>query len=249
MIHLQRSYIFTILGFAAANFHVKILQTNLMKMLVTKINQLQNTMDIKDIYNASMIHELRNPLNAVLGSIGLLKYSQSLNQEDHETLNIASVSGEILITLINNALDGAKLEANKLELDPHMIDIVEILTKSVSLFQWKAKEKKINFTLKIAKTIPDQVEIDEARLVQLLVNLIGNAVKFTPNNGKVKVRVNFLRDKGIYQSNNLIGSYTQKNIDLFSDEENEEEYEQRHFYNKEIIVDMQGSEDISPAYN
>lgn len=81
-----------------------------------------------------MIHELRNPLNAVLGSIGLLKYSKSLSKEDLETLNIASVSGEILITLINNALDGAKLEANRLELDPHMIDIVEILTKAVSLF-------------------------------------------------------------------------------------------------------------------
>jgi signal transduction histidine kinase len=90
-----------------------------------------------------MIHELRNPLNAVLGSIGLLKYSKDLTKEDLETLNIASVSGEILITLINNALDGAKLEANRLELDPHMTDIVEILTKTVSLFQWKAKEKQI----------------------------------------------------------------------------------------------------------
>jgi signal transduction histidine kinase len=57
-----------------------------------------------------------------------------LTKEEVETLNIANVSGEILITLINNALDGAKIEANKLELDPHMNDIVEILTKSVSLY-------------------------------------------------------------------------------------------------------------------
>ncbi len=86
-------------------------------MLVNRINSMQQTLDIKDTYNASKIHELRNPLNAVLGSIGLLKYSKSLSKEDMETLNIANVSGEILITLINNALDGAKLEANKLELD------------------------------------------------------------------------------------------------------------------------------------
>jgi signal transduction histidine kinase len=86
-------------------------------MLVNRINSMQHTLDIKDTYNASMIHELRNPLNAVLGSIGLLKYSKFLSKEDMETLNIANVSGEILITLINNALDGAKLEANKLELD------------------------------------------------------------------------------------------------------------------------------------
>ena len=71
-------------------------------------------MEIKDTSNASLIHELRNPLNVVLGSIGLLKYSSSLSKDDLETMNIASVSGEILITLINNALEGAKLEANKL---------------------------------------------------------------------------------------------------------------------------------------
>ncbi len=95
---------------------------------------MQESLDIKDTYNASMIHELRNPLNAVLGAIGLLKYSGTLSKEDNETLNIASVSGEILITLINNALDGAKIEANKLELDPHKSDIVETLTKTASLF-------------------------------------------------------------------------------------------------------------------
>ncbi len=100
-----------------------------------------------------------------------------------ETLNIASVSGEILITFINNALDGAKIEANKLELDYHMNDVVETMTKAVSLFSWKAKEKKVNISLKIGKNMPSAVEIDEARLTQILVNLIGNAVKFTPANG------------------------------------------------------------------
>jgi signal transduction histidine kinase len=139
-----------------------------------------------------MIHELRNPLNAVLGSIGLLKYSKSLSKEDLETLNIASVSGEILITFINNALDGAKLEANKLELDYHMNDVVETMTKAVSLFAWKAKEKKVNISLMIGKNMPTLVEIDEARLTQVLVNLIGNAVKFTPGNGNVKVRARFI---------------------------------------------------------
>ena len=124
-------------------------------MLVNKINMMQNSLDIKDTYNASMIHELRNPLNAVLGSIDLLRYSKSLSKDDMETLSIANVSGEILITLINNALDGAKLEANKLELDYHMTDAVEILTKAVSLFSWKAREKKVSISLKIAKNIPD----------------------------------------------------------------------------------------------
>jgi len=164
-------------------------------MLVGKIQSLQKSIDIKDTYNASMIHELRNPLNAVLGAIGLLKYSKSLQKEENETLNIASVSGEILITLINNALDGAKIEANKLELDPHKCDIVETLTKTASLFQWKAREKKINICLKIGKRIPNLVEIDEARITQILVNIIGNAVKFTPEEGEIKVRALFVPEE------------------------------------------------------
>jgi signal transduction histidine kinase len=78
-------------------------------VLVSTINSLQESLKLKDIYNASIIHELRNPLNAILGSISLLRLSKSLSREDYETLNIAAMSGEILITLINNSLDGAKL--------------------------------------------------------------------------------------------------------------------------------------------
>ena len=83
-----------------------------------------------------MIHELRNPLNSVLGSLGLLKFSKALqnNKEDLKILNIALISGDILITLINNALDGAKLEANKLELDLQNNDIKNILAKVASLY-------------------------------------------------------------------------------------------------------------------
>lgn len=161
---MTRAYLFGVITIILAILHSEMLNQNLISMLVNKINWLQRSLDIKDTYNASMIHELRNPLNAVLGSIGLLKYSKQLSKEDMEALNIAGVSGEILITLINNALDGAKIEANRLELDPHMSDIVETLTKSVSLYQWKSKEKKIKISLKIAKNMPDSVEIDEARL-------------------------------------------------------------------------------------
>ena len=134
-----------------------------MKKFVEKFNALKRSLEIKDVYHASMIHELRNPLNAILGSIGLLKYSTTLSKEDMETLNIASVSGEILITLINNALDGAKIEENKLEVDPKINDLVEILTKSVSLYSFKAKEKNIDISLKVGRNMPDTVEIDDAR--------------------------------------------------------------------------------------
>ncbi len=215
-------------------------------MLVQKINQLQRSLEIKDTYNASMIHELRNPLNAVLGSIGLLKYSKDLTKEDLETLNIASVSGEILITLINNALDGAKLEANRLELDPHMTDIVEILTKTVSLFQWKAKEKQIQISLMIGKKIPDQIEIDEARLMQILVNIIGNAVKFTPIKGTVKVRARYVSEKESCERDlKELKNQLQKSQEFFSDDLNEDDdYEDRFFDNKELSNDIRISEEL-----
>jgi len=73
------------------------------------------------------------------------------------------MSGEILIALINNSLDGAKLEANKLELDPEMNEVMESLTKAINLFTWKAKERKVNVSLEMSRQMPELVEIDEAR--------------------------------------------------------------------------------------
>ena len=68
------------------------------------------------------------------------------------------------MTLINNVLDGAKIEANKLELDTQMKDLQSTLIKAVSLYYWKAKEKKLNLSLKLGKNFPDNVEFDEPRL-------------------------------------------------------------------------------------
>ncbi len=73
------------------------------------------------------------------------------------------MSGEILIALINNSLDGAKLEANKLELDPELNEVMESLTKAINLFTWKAQERKVNVSLEMSRQMPELVEIDEAR--------------------------------------------------------------------------------------
>jgi len=142
-------------------------------------------------------------LGRVIGSVSLLKYSNCLSDEDNEALSIASMSGEIMLTLINNALDGAKIDANKLELDYHKSDIHEVLNKSVNLYIWKAREKDIDLTLKISKNMPQKVEIDDGRLTQAMVNLVGNAVKFTKH-GRVKVRASFIDDK---KSNDLKMSF------------------------------------------
>jgi len=77
-----RAFLFGLISLLLSLFQIQVLNLNLNKMLISKINGLERSLEIKDTYNASMIHELRNPLNAVLGSIGLLKYSKSLSKED-----------------------------------------------------------------------------------------------------------------------------------------------------------------------
>jgi len=148
---LLKPYLIVLVGILFGYIPSLILRKSLVKLLVKKINHLKQSLKTKDTYNASMIHELRNPLNSILGSIGLLKLSKNISKDDREILNIAGVSGEFLITLINNALDGAKLEADKLEVDPQMNDFVETLAKAANLFSWKAKEKKIDMSLLIGK--------------------------------------------------------------------------------------------------
>lgn len=115
---MLKPYLIVLVGILFGYIPSLILRKSLVKLLVKKINHLKQSLKTKDTYNASMIHELRNPLNSILGSIGLLKLSKNISKDDREILNIAGVSGEFLITLINNALDGAKLEADKLEIDP-----------------------------------------------------------------------------------------------------------------------------------
>jgi signal transduction histidine kinase len=93
-----------------------------------------------------------------------LNYSTSTNEEDKDNIRIATTCGEILITLIGNALDATKLEAGKVELDYHETDILDILKRVTSISKLKAKEKKISLKLYVSKNLPKIISIDSARL-------------------------------------------------------------------------------------
>ena len=138
---------------------------------------------------AQMSHELRTPLNAIIGYADLLG-----RDRDHTTERLASglaairESGQHLLTLINDILDLARVEAGKMVLHPAAVDLGTFLEVLANIMRVKAEEKGLAFGYELAPGLPSAVTVDETRLRQVLLNLLGNAVKFT-DGGKVSLRV------------------------------------------------------------
>ena len=141
----------------------------------------------KDIFFASMSHELRNPLNALLGSIDIFKKSESIDPEIIET---AQTCGETLLNIIGNILDVSKIENQKLDISPSGGNIVECVTKVVLMMRGLAEKKGLYFKFKPEAGIPKYYFFDHTRLNQVLINLLGNAIKFTDKGG-IKIHLNY----------------------------------------------------------
>ncbi|CAG1018375.1 partial two-component system, sensor histidine kinase and response regulator, partial [Burkholderiaceae bacterium] len=142
----------------------------------------------KSAFLASMSHELRTPLNAVIGFAQLLKLDRGLSEKQDKGLGIIQASGEHLLTLINDVLDLSRIEAGRLELHPARFDLPAMLAALADLIRLKAQEKQLGFVYEPAPDLPLAVEGDETRLRQVLLNLLGNAVKFT-DRGEVRLVV------------------------------------------------------------
>ncbi|MEG3875994.1 PAS domain S-box protein [Microcoleus sp. herbarium7] len=137
----------------------------------------------KSDFLANMSHELRTPLNGILGYIQLLKTDKNLTAEQMESLNSVHQCGNHLLTLINDVLDLAKIEASKMELSPANLHFPSFVKSIVDLFQMRSHQKGIAFNYEQVSALPDWVWADEKRLRQVLINLLSNAVKFTQNGG------------------------------------------------------------------
>lgn len=132
----------------------------------------------KSEFLSNMSHELRTPLNAIIGLINLcLKTPLSEKQSDY--LTKASLASSTLLSLINQTLDHAKIEAGRLEIVEEPFSLSQTLNKLLAVFEFPAKEKQIELVADIGEQIPDQVIGDELRLDQILINLMSNALKFT----------------------------------------------------------------------
>ncbi|MBE2199164.1 MAG: response regulator [Anaerolinea sp.] len=148
----------------------------------------------KSIFLANMSHELRTPLNAILGYADILKRRAGSASPLADGLNIMQRSGEHLLTLINDVLDRAKVEAGKLELDPAPLHLPTFLHEIIGIIRARAEAKDLHLTSETLSPLPTTVQADEKRLRQVLLNLLGNAVKFT-DQGYVTLRIT-AKDEG-----------------------------------------------------
>jgi CHASE2 domain-containing sensor protein/CheY-like chemotaxis protein/nitrogen-specific signal transduction histidine kinase len=142
----------------------------------------------KSEFLANMSHELRTPLNGILGYAQVLERSQDLTVKTREGVGIIHQCGTHLLMLINDILDLSKIEARKLELNAQLVHLPSFLNGVSEICRIRAQEKGVDFQLVLSPSLPHAVHTDEKRLRQVLINLLGNAIKFT-DQGRVTLRV------------------------------------------------------------
>ncbi|WP_041641495.1 sensor histidine kinase [Trichormus azollae] len=145
----------------------------------------------KSEFPTNMSHELRTPLNGILGISQVFQHLPKLTNQEKEDIAIVEKSGLYLLTLINEILDISKIEAGKMELEHQNFNFPDFLKGIVGTYCNSSAEKNIDFIYQFSSDIPVVVKADEKRLRQILLNLLGNAIKFT-SRGKVKFTVNII---------------------------------------------------------
>jgi signal transduction histidine kinase/FixJ family two-component response regulator len=154
----------------------------------------------KSEFLANMSHELRTPLNAILGFSQLMNRETSLTSEQKENLGIINRSGEHLLSLINDILDLAKIESGKTTLYATDFDLHELLDLIVEMLALKAESKGLQLIIERDSNLPRYINADDKKLRQVLINLLGNAIKFT-HKGSVTLRV---KEQELDQTNTII---------------------------------------------
>jgi light-regulated signal transduction histidine kinase (bacteriophytochrome)/CheY-like chemotaxis protein len=142
----------------------------------------------KSEFLANMSHELRTPLNAILGFAQLMTRDSSLSREQKEHLKIIGRSGEHLLSLINDVLEMSKIEAGRATLNERSFDLDRLLHSLYEMLELQARSKGLQLVFERASDIPPYIRTDESKLRQILINLLGNAIKFTEV-GRVTLRI------------------------------------------------------------
>ena len=145
----------------------------------------------KSAFLANMSHEIRTPMNAILGFSQLMLRDPALTPGQRQHLDIINRSGEHLLALINDILEMSKIEAGRVVLNPTNFDLPAVLDDLERVFQMRAAEKKLQLAKECIGELPHEVSGDEIKLRQILINLLGNAVKFTEQGG-ITLRVQAL---------------------------------------------------------
>lgn len=148
--------------------------------------EARSSEEAKASFLAAMSHELRTPLNGVIGASQLLQRDGGFSEKKQELVNVVLRSSETLLELVNNVLDLSRLDSDSIELESLPVDLRELLNSTVAPHKFQAREKNISFSVVVEDDIPAWVKGDPTRLRQIILNLAGNAVKFT-NSGEISV--------------------------------------------------------------
>ena len=198
----------------------QLLETNVyLESATAKANKMAEKAEIanksKSSFLANMSHEIRTPLNAVIGFSQLLNRDKQLTESQKEYTNSIIRAGEHLLTLINDILELSKVEAGRVVLNPSNVDLFSLFDDIQMIFRERAQSKHLQFICEIADNLPRFVFIDESKLRQIFVNLIGNAIKFTEEGGiAVRSRI----DKIDKDTNRLIVEIQDSGPGIPSDE-------------------------------
>ncbi len=169
-------------------------QNQLIRELDASEKKVREVSMIKENFMANMSHEIRTPLNAILGFTNLIK-ARSRDPELQEFAEAIARSGESLLTIINDILDISKIEAGMIRIESTAFSIRSLLYSIETMFVAKIREKALDFATTTDELVPDTLSGDPTRLTQILVNMIGNAVKFTPE-GTIRITVGVKKREG-----------------------------------------------------
>ncbi|MGE5865047.1 MAG: ATP-binding protein [Rhizobacter sp.] len=152
----------------------------------------------KSRYITTVSHELRTPLNSILGYAQLLEQDPGIPAHRKQAVSVIRRGGDHLLSLIEGTLDIARIEGGKLRLDSRPMRFRDCVQQIVRLFELQAADKGIAFEHHVTDTLPEYVRCDEKRLRQILINVLGNAVKFT-HAGRVAFRVDYAREMAVFE--------------------------------------------------
>ncbi|WP_020620966.1 ATP-binding protein [Paenibacillus daejeonensis] len=174
----------------------KLAKTNMeLKLAKENAEQANRT---KSIFLATMSHEIRTPMNGIIASAELLTYSP-LNESQQQTVSVILDSGQLLLSIINDILDLSKIEAGEMKLEEQIFHLHTMINNVTELLQTRAKEQGDRLTFYLDPQIHEYLVGDANRLSQILINFVGNAIKFT-SDGQIDIRFFLLADTGTRQN-------------------------------------------------